>query len=571
LSNLHVAWAKLLFEGFVAAGVHDVVLSPGSRSTPLALAAGANEALRVHVVLDERQAGFFALGQARVTGRPSVVVCTSGTAAAHYLPSLLEAREAGVPMVVLTADRPWEAHHASSSQTTDQIKLFGDAVRGFFALGTPEAHELALAAVTRVAAQAVALSQGPVAGGVHVNAPFRKPLEPVPGSPIPELVAKPTLRLETEARLVPAAQDTLADQLAGARRPLFLAGPATEVVGLHVLASLQNTLHRTGGVLLAEATSGLRSETSLLHGEALLPRLETDLAPDVIVTLGLPVVSTALQNWLARTPIPRVVVAQAGWPDPWSRADLLVPLSLPAGLDAVAHAWGRPADSSWHDAVRAADAALESAQLHAFESGVLDSVGALSEPVIARRLARALPASSALVIGNSLPVRDLDVFGGAVRARCLHQRGVAGIDGLLAGAAGTASVAAGPVALYVGDVSFLHDAGALALLAQARTPLVVLVVNNDGGRIFHELPVAKRPELEERVNRLFVTPHGHSLAAIAAGFGVKSERLDRAADLDRALQEALVHPGATVLEAVVPPAQGTALRTAWRAERGRSR
>lgn len=562
-SNLHVAWARLLFEGLVAAGVQDVVLSPGSRSTPLALAAAAVEGLRVHVVLDERQAGFFALGQARVTGRPSVVVCTSGTAAAHYLPCLLEAREAGVPIVVLTADRPWEAHHVHSSQTTDQIKLFGDAVRGFFALGTPEPDALALAAVARTAAQAVALARGPVPGGVHVNAPFRKPLEPVPGLAVPPLASAPTLRLDTESRLNAPSRQMLQQLLGASRRPLFLAGPASEHAVGAVESALAAVLERTGGVLIAEASSGLRSQASLAHGEALLPLLEGDRAPDLVIQLGLPVVATGLQSWLARSSIPRVVVAPYGWPDPWSKATMLMPLGVASALEAIVEAWSQTADSSWRGALHAADATLSRALGEAFETGALGHAGALSEPAIARSLALALPEAATLVIGNSLPVRDLDMFGGTLPCRCVHQRGVAGIDGLLAGAAGVASISGHPVALYVGDVSFLHDAGALALLSRVRSPLVVLAVNNDGGRIFHELPLARQPELARAVESLFVTPHGHSLAAVAAGFGVAAERVARLADLERVLREAQQAPHATVVEAVVAPEQGSALRKLW--------
>ena len=560
--NLHVAWANLLFEGFVAAGVQDVVLSPGSRSTPLALAAGSNPKLRVHVVLDERQGGFFALGQARRTGRPSVVVCTSGTAAAHYLPALLEAREAGVPIIVLTADRPWEAHHVHSSQTTDQLKLFGDAVRGFFAMGTPEAE--ALGAVARTAQHAVALSRGPRPGGVHVNAPFRKPLEPAPGSPVPDVTATRTQVLGSEARLTADGRRALVELVRHARRTLFVAGPA-----IGSMASARNSMHFalevTGGALLAETPSGLRSGASLRHADALVPLLEGALAPDLVITLGLPVVSTALQNWLARSAVPRLVVAPAGWPDPWSTAAMLMPLDAERALEELVQAWHAESDAAWRTALHAADAKLDATLANVFEHGLL-APPVLNEPAIARAVTRALPAESTLLVGNSLPVRDLDVFGGRSPHPfvCLHQRGVAGIDGLLAGAAGVASVADGPVVLYAGDVSFLHDAGALALLSRVRTPLVIVAVNNDGGRIFHELPVARNLDLAAPLRDLFVTPHGHSLRDVATGFGVTAHRVDSLATLEHTLADALRAPRCTVIEAVVPPDAGTDLRRAWR-------
>lgn len=562
MNNLHVAWAKLLFEGFVAAGVQHVVLSPGSRSTPLALAAAAEPGLQVHVVLDERQGGFFALGQARLTGRPSVVVCTSGTAAAHYLPALLEAREAGVPIVVLTADRPWEAHHVHSAQTTDQLKLFGDAVRGFFGLGTPESQPLALAAVARTAQQAVALARGPVPGGVHVNAPFRKPLEPALGHPVPSVQAVRTVVLGTEAHLDDDARRALAERVRACRRPVFVAGPAIGSMQ-NARAAMQLALDVTGGVLVAEATSGLRAH-SLLHADQLVPLLEGAAAPDLIVTVGLPPVSTALQNWLSRSTAPRLVMAPAGWPDPWSSASMLLPLGAAHGLGELARAWQTRGDPTWRASLHAADQALETELGRAFENGVLAPHSALNEPAIARALVSTLPVSATLVVGNSLPVRDLDVFGGRGDFATVHQRGVAGIDGLLSGAAGAASVARGPVVLYAGDVSFLHDAGALAVLARATTPVVVLVVNNDGGRIFQELPVARDARLSEALRDLFIVPHGHSLCNVAAGFGVAALRVDQLVSLERALREALTAKHCTVIEAVVAPDAGTDLRRAWR-------
>ena len=178
-SNLHLAWARLFLRSAAAAGVTDVVLSPGSRSTPLTIAAATTSELRAHVIVDERGAAFFALGQARVTGRPSLLICTSGTAGAHWLPALIEASQSFVPLIAVTADRPWELQDSAAPQTIDQLKLFGDHVRHYAELGLPDPSPGALRAVPRIAAQAVARALGPVPGPVHINARFRKPLEPV--------------------------------------------------------------------------------------------------------------------------------------------------------------------------------------------------------------------------------------------------------------------------------------------------------------------------------------------------------------------------------------------------------
>ncbi|MBK1715916.1 thiamine pyrophosphate-binding protein, partial [Rubrivivax gelatinosus] len=180
MSDLHSAWSRLFVQSLREAGVAHAVISPGSRSTPLALALA--QAMPFTVLHDERAAAFFALGQARASGRPSVVLATSGTAPGHWLPAAMEAREAGIPLLLLSADRPWEVQEAQASQTVDQLRLFGGHARAFFELGLPDAHPAALRAVPRLAAQAVLATHHPLAGAVHVNARFRKPLEPQPAT-----------------------------------------------------------------------------------------------------------------------------------------------------------------------------------------------------------------------------------------------------------------------------------------------------------------------------------------------------------------------------------------------------
>lgn len=552
--NLALAWAELMLRGFCAAGVRDLVLSPGSRSTPLAIAAARIEALRVHVVIDERQAGFFALGQARVTQRPSVVVCTSGTAAAHYLPALLEAREAGVPLIVLTADRPWEAQHVASAQTTDQTRMFGEAVRGAFELACPEDEPLALAALARTAAQATALACAPRPGGVHVNAPFRKPLEPS-AEPIPSFACTPPLQLRTTATLHPEARESLRALCAGKRRVLLLAGPALLQDTQVAQDGTFDVLRERGVVIAAESASGLRAY-SLAHLDAFCTFLRDPAnAPDLVLCVGLPPVSSALQAWLAQATMTRVVIAEHVWADPWSSARAIVPLGRAEGLAEILPLLDE-LDRPWAARAHALDARLERAQRARHAAALLEST-----------VARVVAAhASWLLVGNSLPIRDLDVFGGKHRATVLHQRGVAGIDGLLAGACGSAAVCNAPLMVYLGDVSFLHDVGALALLTEVKAPLPVVVVNNDGGRIFQELPLGAREGLEAIVDRHFVTPHGRDLSAIARGFGLHAHRVHDEPTLQHTLEAALRAPHATVIEVVVDAHASKHDRAAWRRE-----
>jgi 2-succinyl-5-enolpyruvyl-6-hydroxy-3-cyclohexene-1-carboxylate synthase len=279
-SDLHSAWARWFVSALADSGLRDVIISPGSRSTPLALAAAECPRVRCLPVVDERVAAFIALGQARLTGLPSMLLCTSGTAGAHYLPALIEAAQANVPVLVVTTDRPWEAYDCASPQTVDQTDLFGRVVRHRAELGLPDAAPEALAAAGRIAAQCLALARAPTPGPVHVNARFRKPLEPVAvAAPEPwsadlaRRVALGAPRVFT-AECIPSAAGVaaLVDRLAHARRPLFVCGPtlawgATAHDALFALAAA------VGAPVAAESASGYRHVGSA-GGATVVPGIE---------------------------------------------------------------------------------------------------------------------------------------------------------------------------------------------------------------------------------------------------------------------------------------------------------
>lgn len=581
-SDIHSAWASLFARGLASAGVRDVVLSPGSRSTPLALAFAREEGLRVTPVVDERSAAFFALGQARLTGRPSALLCTSGTAGAHYLPAIVEASLAHVPLVAITADRPWELADAGAPQTIDQTKLFGPHVRWFAELGLPDAG--AFPAVLRIAARAVAAASHAVPGPVHVNARFRKPLEPVRaelrepwrgevdawmarGAPrvvLPETrassdaVERLVTRIRSSERAVlvlgPVASTRLSDPDVAARLRRAVAGLATSAgLGVFAEAASQARFGPETGALVVPGFDALISAGALRGA----------LRPDLLIEIFSPPTSGSYAR-LAGADVARVLLAEHGLPDPHGTAEEVFigdPIEL---LERVAEAFvGASRNRRWVDDL-SERAALEAAgAARATETG-------LSEPAIARQVVAALPDGAVLAIGNSLPIRDLDAFGG-VSARAitvLHQRGASGIDGLVAGAAGARSVGAedAPVVLVLGDVSAQHDLGSFALLAGARAPLVVVVVHNGGGRIFEELPIARDPSLARELEALFVTPPPASaqglLAAVSRGFGVAHVEARDRATFGAALGQALRAPRATVVEAIVPESDGRARRAA---------
>lgn len=566
----------------VQSGVAQAVISPGSRSTPLALALAAQ--LPTTVLHDERAAAFFALGQARASGRPSVVLATSGTAPGHWLPAAMEAHEAGLPLLLLSADRPWEVQQAQASQTVDQVRLFGHHANAYFELGLPDPHPAALRAVPRIAAQAVLATQYPLAGAVQVNAHFRKPLEPqasdgrepwrarleaITRSGAPRLVApRVTPDIDAVSRCV--------DQIRAAPRGVLVAGPLPAPQTGALRAAVQRFLAASGWVLLAEASSQLRfglddatQPVCIGAFDALLrsPALRERLRPQLALEIGAPPVSAQWLAWIdSDAAPPRWVLPGARPADPAGGAAGMLLGPVAAWLDAAAEQLqARPRTEAEHrvaqdyaGAWRAAEQAAWQARAHAVLSAPAfppstPADGALHEHDIAPLLRAALPAGALLAIGNSSPIRDLDhdLPPGAAALTVLHQRGVAGIDGNVAGVAGARSVTDAPMALLLGDVALLHDAGGLAAAAAVRGPLAIVVVHNDGGRIFERLPLGRDAALAAAREKLFVVPHGRDFTALAAAWGLEHARADTPAALRAALARALASERPLLIEARV--------------------
>lgn len=564
--DLHSAWATLYARSLASAGLGRVVLSPGSRSTPLALAFAREPGLELFVIVDERAAGFAALGMARAEGRPVALLCTSGSAAAHYHPAIVEAERAGVPLLVITADRPWEVVHAQASQTIDQTRMYGAHVRASLELGLPE--PAALPAVPRLAAQAVAATLHPVPGPIHVNARFRKPLEPQPGGDEPwrpayeALLDRGAPRVHLPApRADEASAHALAELARSARRGVVLAGPSWAPAGEGALAA-QTRLERavsafaraSGSVVVAEISSGVATRggpslgpASLLLGSA---SFRAALAPDLIVELGMPLVAPGHAKLTAESPqARRVLLAPWGLPDPLGGARDVFIGDAASLLERAAELCGAPSTSPpWSAPLRSAAERVEPAV-----SELLSERAAL-ELELSRELFGRLPSGAALMLGNSLVVRDADACGAGLArgVAVLHQRGAAGIDGLIAGAIGLRRVVSSehPVVLLVGDVSAAHDLASIALCAELRAPLVIVVVDNGGGRIFGELPVAKLAGLEAELERLFYTPQPPApLRALAEAAGLDYASASSSPALGSALEQALAREGASIVHA----------------------
>jgi 2-succinyl-5-enolpyruvyl-6-hydroxy-3-cyclohexene-1-carboxylate synthase len=587
--NPSTAFAAVFVDELIRCGLREVVLAPGSRSAPLAMALhdryAAGGPLRLHVRIDERTAAFLALGLAKASGRPAAVLCTSGSAAANFHPAVIEADESGVPLLLLTADRPPELRGTGANQTIDQLHLYGGAVRWFTDVGVPEARPGMNAYWRSLACRAWAAASG-AAGGfpgpVQVNLPLRDPL--VPGSADPggrppgppdrhsapsggepprpgQLGDQPGWVESLEGRPGEAAWTRLAGEtspgtpgaleLPWTEKGVVLAGDEAAQAG--TLAALAE---QAGWPVLAEPSSGERRGSAALTAYQYLlddPKFTAAHPPDLVISAGRPGLSRGQLGFLRQAAGhgARTVVLTQGpgrWADPArSATDVAARVRLADGPPP-----GRPA--RWLRRWQQADAAARGAV-----DAILAGEAGLTEPRLARDLAAALPDGALLWAASSLPIRDLDRHM-AARAglRVLASRGASGIDGLISAASGAAlahqAAGGGPAVALLGDLAVLHDSpGLFAGPGDPRPDLVIVVASNDGGGIFSTLEPAAFPDSFERV---FGTPHGARLSALAAAAGLPYQELRAAADLPAALRGS----GLRIVEVPAGRAAGAALR-----------
>ncbi len=570
------AFTLAFFAALHASGVETVCTSPGSRSTPLTVAAARTPGLRVVPIIDERSAGFFALGLARQSGRPVALVCTSGTAAANYLPAVVEAHHAHVPLVVLTADRPPELRGWGAGQTIDQLGLYGSAVRGFYEVPVPGAGSGMRAYARALAARAVGDATGAQAGPVHLNWPLREPLEPPRESP-PPLDARPERpapRVEHAPQRASAAQvEQLAACVRDHERGLIVCGPLAPEPGL--ADAIARLARACGWPILADPTSQLRSGAHVgnapVVGRAdllLRPGPFADAHhPDVVLRFGAAPVSKAQRQWLeAARPAHWILVDPSeAWSDPSHlathvlRADpKLLCTALADAIEPLALERKR-----WPEAFTRACARID-----AVLADALAQEARLFEPRAVTELAAALPEHATLYVSNSMPVRDMDTHWplGSRALRVLCNRGANGIDGVVSSALGAAHASSGPVALLIGDVALLHDLGALLVARIEGVPLTIVLLNNDGGGIFSFLPIAEHGA-EVEFERLFRTPHGFDFATAARAYGANHTRVSdwegyREA-LRRAFEKKAAEPGRAGVEIIEVPIERDANLAHW--------
>jgi len=539
-TNRNTALASAMVEELARCGVRNAALAPGSRSTPLALALWRQPAIDIAVIVDERSAGFFALGAAQATGQPTAVLCTSGTAAANLHPAVCEADEAGVPLIVLTADRPPELRGIGAGQTIDQLKLYGSAVRWFCEVGTHEADDEGLLHFRSVACRAYAAARGePRPGPVHLNVAWRDPLgpEPRPGDVTATsdlaLAGRGERPLAAVAAGAPVPDDALLDELAerlsDSPRGLILAGRQLDD---RLAGPAANLAAAAGYPILAEPTSQLRLGQPASQAwtyDAIARLRPSALQPELVIRFGDMPTSKALRQWLASLPELRQIVVDPtfGWNEPSNRAETIVRAearSVASGL--AERLGGRQGEwrTAWLDAGERAATAIQD-ELSTFDEP--------TEPGVHTALARLFQDGELVYTASSMPIRDQEAFvpAGPARVRFLCNRGANGIDGLISSGIGAAAASGNPIWIVTGDLGLYHDMNGLAALREASADVRIVVLNNDGGGIFEFLPQAEHVEREE-FEALLGTPLGLEPARIAALYGLPHVRVEGLDELE---------------------------------------
>ncbi len=537
----NATWASHLAAALVANGLRHAVISPGSRNTPLVLALDAVLGDRALVVLDERSAGFVALGLARASGHPVALLCTSGSAAAHYFPAIIEAHYSRVPLVVMTADRPPELHHNGAGQSIEQENLYGDYVRWSASLGAP-GDGAAPRTWGHMGAQAIGIATGPSPGPVHLNAAFREPLwAPGVGYGPPSQEA---LRIQRGDAAAPPSE-RVRERLAKAKRGVVVCGPRAAGSSLAAdpgFASAVTKLgERLGWPVLADAVSGARRDGTITTYDALLrsSAFADAMRPDLVLRFGQLPASKPLAGWLNNASTSTILVEPSGaLHDPASVADMLIACDATAlclELAKTAEHTGGGWLAQWKRAERAARRALDETVSDGFWEGA-----------IAAAVGRSLPANALLHVASSMPVRDLEAFAARVPFVTAN-RGANGIDGTIATACGASLAWDGPTVALLGDLAFLHDVGSLATARALSANLTIVVVDNNGGGIFDFLPIADHDQ--RAFNRYFSTPQDVDVGAVAVAFGFTATKVGSLPELEQAL--AAPGQGCRVIHAVV--------------------
>jgi 2-succinyl-5-enolpyruvyl-6-hydroxy-3-cyclohexene-1-carboxylate synthase len=500
--------------------------------------------------VDERCAAFFALGMARALGEPVALLCTSGTAAANFYPAVIEAKSAGVPLVVITADRPPELRDVGAAQTIDQNRLYGAHAKWFVEVALPDDTPELIRYARTLAGRAVATARETPAGPVHLNFPLREPL--VPETAIPVVFAgrnenAPWVRVSSSPRgLDDSTLERIAKRLGEAKRPLMVCGPQHDKTLAVAVTALAETI---GAPILADPLSQLRwgsherSHVIDRYDAFLRTGKFADAAdPDLVIRIGgIPTSKTTLQ-FLQRTAASQIVIDEAKWPDPTLLAEEVIHADPRTVCDQLVGKVSVQRDTCWLEKWQRANGAANDA-LEKYTCS-------LAEPFEGRAVAdvmSALPQRAAVFVSSSMPVRDLDAFGGSDDRDIvvLSNRGANGIDGVISTALGAAAVTDRPLVLIIGDLAFYHDMNGLLAARLHELDATIVILNNDGGGIFSFLPQAVH---RDHFEMLFGTPHGLDFAPVATLYGASYARASDSASLQRAVSYAVNGKGLHLVE-----------------------
>lgn len=562
--NRNYAFAGAFVDELARCGLRHVCICPGSRSSPLAISFARNSGIHKWVHLDERSACFFALGIARGLREPVAVVCSSGTATANFLPAVVEAHYSLAPLIVLTADRPPELQDWGALQTIDQTRMYGSHVKWSMNMPTPETATPMMAFVRAMAGRAMATAREKAAGPVHLNFPFREPLEPAPVAlDLPESVGdlqhqgycgrpgqSPFLAVTPATiTLDGKAVERLAAELRGVERGIIVCGPET---GEDLSRCVGDLAGRLGYPVLADCLSQVRCgphDRSMVIGryDSFIRNEEAarSLSPEAVIRFGALPVSKPLWQYLERHHAARHILVDCGtvWRDPlhvtgevWRTDPALLCTALSEALES------HTASGRWHSLWKEMDEAAGRAM-----AAEMERDASLFEGKVFSELSRLLPENTLLFAGNSMPVRDLDTFfpssGRAIRF--MANRGASGIDGVMSTALGAGAVSAGRLVLVLGDISFYHDMNGLLAAKAFSLKATIIVINNNGGGIFSFLPQAAYEDVFEPY---FGTPHGLTFRAAAEMYGLGYCLVRDWRDFSVAVEGSLRGPGTTIVE-----------------------
>ncbi|WP_353947783.1 2-succinyl-5-enolpyruvyl-6-hydroxy-3-cyclohexene-1-carboxylic-acid synthase [Sporolactobacillus sp. Y61] len=546
-AKIMTAYLRSVIHSCIKNGISDVVISPGSRSTPLALLFAEYREIHMYLDIDERSAAFLALGMAKARRRPVALLCTSGTATANYYPAIIEAYYARVPLVVLTADRPHELQDAGAPQTIDQVNMYGSHVKRFDEIEIPEQDLSLLDHTRRLCTRAIATAMRRPRGPVHLNVPLRQPLLPARGSLKDFQAEDRTVHVSPGEPVLPEHELNDYVQLIGrAKRGVIICG---EVESTGFRKAISSFSERLGFPILADPLSQLRCGAPLVRHvvdcyDTFLrdEKAASALCPDLIIRFGAVPVSKGLKLWLKRQEAACLVIDSGQrWRDPDQLATHMIYCDETWFCSALSNRLDGKEDTNW---LKHWEAINETAKFVNSEYMQDDSLTEMN--VFARLLNRLVPSGASLFSGNSMPIRELDtfLFTSDRDVRLFANRGANGIDGVVSTAVGVSLVLKRTV-LLIGDLSFFHDMNGLLAAKQNKADLTIILINNDGGGIFSFLPQATRPEYFER---LFGTPHGMDFAHAAHLYGAHYKKASDMPTFEKAFADSMTRKGVTIIE-----------------------